>query len=258
MASLILMIQFMTRYPLPGTIPFTVEHFVQGMKWMPLVGLFIGMPAALAMLLLSSLLGPEVSAFLAVAILIIVTGGLHLDGIGDTADGLFSCQSKDKVLAIMRDSTLGANGVIAIVLTILIKYLLLASLPVTVAVTALLAAPLCARMALTWHAATAKYARAEAGLGEFVNQVGTAQAMAATLFALGLLIPVLLLLHLSLHLHLLILTTIVAFTILVAVLFARSLTKKVGGITGDTIGATIELCEISTLLILYLFWKHLL
>ena len=258
MASLILMIQFMTRYPLPGAIPFTARHFVEGMKWMPLVGLFIGLPAALAVLLFSSLLGAELSALAAVVLLIVVTGGLHLDGIGDTADGLFSCRPREEMLAIMRDSTLGANGVIAIVLTILIKYVLLAGLPASVAAVALLAAPLSSRMALTWHAATAQYSRAEPGLGEFVNQVGFSQARSASLIALALLIPLLLFLQMSWPLYLLLLGAIFVGAILIAVLFARTLVQKVGGITGDTIGATIELCELCTLLIFYLFWKHLL
>lgn len=257
MASLILMIQFMTRYPVPGAIPFSAEYFVQGMKWMPVVGLLVGLPAALVMLLAPPFLGAGLSAFAAVFLLILVTGALHLDGIGDTADGLFSCRSREEMLLIMRDSTLGVNGVTAIVLTILLKYLLLAALPAATAASALLAAPLAARMALTWHAATASYARAESGLGEFVNRVGLSQAAHASLIALVLLVPVLFFLQMSWPLSLLLLIAILASTILIAVLFARSLTKKVGGITGDTIGATIELCELSTLLIFYLFWKHL-
>lgn len=257
MSSLILMIQFMTRYPVPGAIPFSAEYFVQGMKWMPVVGLLVGLPAALVMLIAPPFLGSGLSAFVAVLILIIVTGALHLDGIGDTADGLFSCRSREEMLAIMRDSTLGVNGVTAIVLTILLKYLLLATLPATTAAIALLAAPLAARMALTWHAATAEYARAESGLGEFVNQVGLPQARSASLIALALLTPILLFMPMAWPLCLLLLAVTLTGTILIAVLFARSLTQKVGGITGDTIGATIELCELCTLLIFYLFWKHL-
>ena len=258
MSSLILMIQFMTRYPVPGAIPFSAQHFVQGMKWMPLVGLLVGLPAALMMLVAVPFFGTSLSAFAAVLILILVTGGLHLDGIGDTADGLFSCRPREEMLVIMRDSTLGANGVTAIVLTILLKYLLLAALPVTTAAIALLAAPLAGRMALIWHAASAPYARAEPGLGEFVNQVGFSQARSASLIALALLIPLLLFLQMSWPLYLLLLGAIFVGAILIAVLFARTLVQKVGGITGDTIGATIELCELCTLLIFYLFWKHLL
>ncbi len=257
MSSLILMIQFMTRYPVPGAIPFSAAYFVQGMKWMPLVGLLAGLPAALAMLAAGPFLGSGLSAFVALFLLILVTGALHLDGIGDTADGLFSCRPREEMLAIMRDSTLGVNGVTAIVLTLLLKYELLAALPATTAAIALLAAPLAARMALTWHAATAPYARAEPGLGEFVNRVGFAQACSASLIALALLLPILLFIPMSWPLCLLLLVAIFTAVILIAVLFARSLTRKLGGITGDTIGATIELCELCTLLIFYLFWKHL-
>ncbi len=257
MPALILMIQFMTRYPVPGVIPFTAEHFVQGMRWMPLVGLLIGVPAALGLLAGSALLGNSLAAFVAVLMLIMVTGGLHLDGIGDSADGLFSCRPPEEMLAIMRDSALGANGVTAICLTILLKYLLLAPLPISFAVPALLAAPLIARMALTWHAAVAPYARAEPGLGEFVNQVGLRQALEATSLAGLLLLPVLCLLPLALPLVLLALFAMPLAAILVAVLFARMLIRKIGGITGDTIGATIELCETGVLFLFYLLWRHL-
>ena len=65
MRSLILMIQFMTRYPIPLEIEFTAERFVRGMKWMPLVGLLVALPAAGALYLLDSLLGREIGALAA-------------------------------------------------------------------------------------------------------------------------------------------------------------------------------------------------
>ena len=161
MRSLILMIQFMTRYPIPLEIEFTAERFVRGMKWMPLVGLLVALPAAGALYLLDSLLGREIGALAAVIVLILVTGGLHLDGIADTADGLFSYRSRERMLAIMRDSTLGTNGVTAIVLSVLVKFVLVKNIPATGAICAVLAAPVLGRMALTWHSAVARYAREE-------------------------------------------------------------------------------------------------
>ena len=125
MKALILMIQFMTRYPIPLQIDFTAERFVQGMKWMPLVGLLAALPAVAGYALADAWLGRDVAAIVAVILLITVTGGLYLDGIADAADGLFSYRSRERMLEIMRDSTLGANGVIALVLTILLKYILL-------------------------------------------------------------------------------------------------------------------------------------
>ena len=186
MKSLILMIQFMTRYPIPVTIEFTAERFVQGMKWMPLVGLLAALPATIAFLVADRLLGAELATIVAVIALILITGGLHLDGIADTADGLFCYRSRERMLEIMRDSTLGANGVIAIVLTVFLKYLLLHNIPTSGAALAVLVTPVLGRMALVWHSAVARYAREERGIGDYVNQTGLAQAAAATCVSLAL------------------------------------------------------------------------
>ena len=258
MQALILMIQFMTRYPIPVTVDFTAERFVQGMKWMPLVGLLAGLPAAAGFLLADWLLGREMAAIAAVILLIVVTGGLHLDGIADTADGLFCYRSRERMLEIMRDSTLGANGVIAIVLAILVKYILLHAIPGDGGVPALLIAPLLGRMALTWHSAVARYAREERGIGDFVNQTGLAQASAATLLSLVLVTAILLLGGMQPSLVPLVVGILHLPSIGLAVLFAAYLSWRLGGITGDTIGATIELAELLSFFVFFLVWKFVL
>jgi adenosylcobinamide-GDP ribazoletransferase len=258
MKALILMIQFMTRYPIPVQVEFTAERFVQGMKWMPLVGLLAALPAAAGFAIADALLGREIAAIVAVILLITFTGGLHLDGIADTADGLFSYRSRERMLEIMRDSTLGANGVIALVLTIFLKYILLHNIPAAGAVPAVLITPVLGRMALTWHSAVAPYAREEQGIGDYVNQTGLPQATAATLVSLALVTGILIfwgvplvsvpLVALILHLP----------PILLAVLFAAYLKWRLGGITGDTIGASIELAEILSFFVFLLVWKFFL
>ncbi|WP_051553694.1 adenosylcobinamide-GDP ribazoletransferase [Desulfobulbus elongatus] len=256
MQALILMIQFMTRYPIPVAIDFTAERFVQGMKWMPLVGLLVALPAAGGFVLADWLLGRELAALIAVILLIGVTGGLHVDGLADTADGLFSYRSRERMLEIMRDSTLGVNGVIAVVLAILLKYLLLRAIPADGAVPALLAAPVLGRMALVWHSAVARYARQERGIGDYVNQTGLVQAVFATLFSLilvggmlffwGVRANVIPWLTLILHLP----------PVGLAVGFAAYVKWRLGGITGDTIGASIELAELLSLFVALLVWKY--
>ena len=258
MQALILMIQFMTRYPIPVVIDFTAERFVQGMKWMPLVGLLAALPAAVGLLLADWLLGREVAAIVAVILLITVTGGLHLDGIGDTADGLFSYRSRERMLEIMRDSTLGTNGVIAVVLTILLKYIFLHAMPAEWAVPAVLAVPVLGRMALVWHSAVARYAREERGIGDYVNQTGLAQAAAATLLSLVLVTVILLLWGVPPARVPLVAVLVHLPPIALAVGFAAYLTRRLGGITGDTIGASIELAELLSLLIFLLVWKYVL
>ena len=258
MKALILMIQFMTRYPIPVTIEFTAARFVQGMKWMPLVGLLAALPATLGFLAADRLLGGEIGAIVAVIALILITGGLHLDGIADTADGLFSYRSRERMLEIMRDSTLGTNGVIAIVLTVLLKYLLLHNIPASGAPLAVLLTPVLGRMALTWHSAVARYAREERGIGDYVNQTGLSQALAATLLSLSLVSAILFLWGVAPGLIPLVVVILHAPALLLAVLFAWYLQQRLGGITGDTLGATIELAEILTFLVFLLVWKFLL
>jgi len=258
MKALILMIQFMTRYPIPVTIEFTAERFVEGMKWMPLVGLLAALPAAAGFVLADHFLGREVGAIVAVIVLIAITGGLHLDGIADTADGLFSYRSRERMLEIMRDSTLGTNGVIALVLTVLLKYIFLHNIPASGAALAVLATPVLGRMALVWHSAVGRYAREERGIGDYVNQTGLAQALAATLLSLMLVTALLLLWGLSPVLVPLVVVLLHLPAIGLAVGFAFWLQRRLGGITGDTIGATVEITEVASLLVFLILWKFLL
>jgi adenosylcobinamide-GDP ribazoletransferase len=258
MKSLILMIQFMTRYPIPVEVEFTAEHFVRGMKWMPLVGLLAGLPGALAFALADTWLDREVAALFAVIMLITVTGGLHLDGIADTADGLFSYRTRERMLEIMRDSTLGANGVIALVLTILLKCTLLAHIPGEGALLAVLATPVLGRTALTWHSACSCYAREVRGIGDYVNRTGMPQALAATAVSLGLLTLLLVLFGVRAALIPAVALVLILPPVALAVLFAVYLKRRLGGITGDTIGASIELAEILSFFVILLVWKFVL
>jgi len=256
MRALILMIQFMTRYPIPISVDFTAEHFVRGMKWMPLVGLLVAVPAAGGMMLADDLLGRDLAALLAVLLLIGITGGLHLGGLADTADGLFSYRSRERMLAIMRDSALGVNGVIAIVLAILVKYTLLRSIAPAGVVPAVLIAPVLGRMALVWHSASARYARDERGIGDFVNQTGLAQAGLATLASLVLVGGILLLWGVRLSAVPWLLLVFHLPPIVLAAGFAAHASRRLGGITGDTIGACIELSELLSFLVALLIWKY--
>jgi adenosylcobinamide-GDP ribazoletransferase len=257
MQALILMLQFMTRYPIPMEIEFSAAHFVRGMKWMPLVGLLAALPGALAFTLADIWLNREIAALFAVTMLITVTGGLHLDGIADTADGLFSYRTRERMLEIMRDSTLGANGVIALVLTILLKFTLLSHIPGHGALFAVLATPILGRTALTWHSASACYAREVRGIGDYVNQTGLPQALAATAVSFSLILLLLVLFGVRTALIPAVAMLLILPSIALATGFAVYLKNRLGGITGDTIGASIELSEMLSFFVILLVWKYL-
>jgi len=254
MRNFLLMVQFMTRIPVPLHIDFTPARFVGGMKWMPLVGLFVGFPAAAIYFCTAGILGAEIGSFLALVVLITVTGGLHLDGMGDTADGIFSYRPRDRVLEIMRDSTLGTNGVIAIILTILFKLLLLKSLAPAACLPALLSGPILGRMTVPWHAALVHYARDGKGMGDFTNQVGIRHAGSSMVVSFLLITGILLLSRAGFWFALGVSVLLHTLAASMAVAFAYYLRYRIGGITGDTFGASIELVEIMTFLTFLLIW----
>ncbi len=257
MRTFILMLQFMTRYPIAMHIDFTADRFVGGMKWMPVVGLCVGLPAGLLFFVTAPVLGSEVSSFLALVYLITVTGGIHLDGMGDTADGLFSYRPRERVLEIMRDSTLGTNGVIAVVLTIICKLLLLKNGAPAACVAALICGPIIGRMTIAWHAALVPYARDGKGMGDFTDQVQLPHACAALASSFFLIMVILPGAGLTFGSSFLLAALSHLFAVAIAVAFAFYLRSRIGGITGDTFGATIELTEMTTFLLFFLTWDYL-
>lgn len=114
MRSLIFALQFLTRLPLPGTAPAGPDTLAAAAKWFPLVGLIIGALLAMAHML-GARVDPWLGALLATIFWIVITGGLHLDGLADLADALGGAhRDPAKLLAIMRDPHTGVFGIIAL------------------------------------------------------------------------------------------------------------------------------------------------
>ncbi|MGE5613890.1 MAG: adenosylcobinamide-GDP ribazoletransferase, partial [Bacillota bacterium] len=112
MRRFILMLQFLTTLPVKINVKAGREDFGKGLVLAPLVGLVVGALTAGFNYLFGILFPPLVTAVLTVAVYILLTGGLHLDGLGDTADGIFSNRPAERVLEIMKDSRVGTNAVI--------------------------------------------------------------------------------------------------------------------------------------------------
>ncbi|MDU5948969.1 MAG: adenosylcobinamide-GDP ribazoletransferase, partial [Paenibacillus macerans] len=120
--------QFLTRFPVRAELDFTPELLRRSVRYYPLVGAAVGLSVWAAAVLSAWLLPPLPAAVLALIVWVWVTGGLHLDGWMDTADGLLSYRPREKMLEIMKDSRVGAMGVLACVLLLMLKASLLASL----------------------------------------------------------------------------------------------------------------------------------
>ncbi|NLI58067.1 MAG: adenosylcobinamide-GDP ribazoletransferase, partial [Clostridium sp.] len=126
----IIMLQFFTTIPIKQNIKSDVEDYGKGLVFAPLVGLIIGIILTGVYYGLERFFSAQVIFVFIIIAYIILTGGIHLDGLADTFDGLFSGKSKEKILEIMRDSRIGTNGVLAIVCLLLLNYKLFLSLDV--------------------------------------------------------------------------------------------------------------------------------
>jgi adenosylcobinamide-GDP ribazoletransferase len=232
-------IQFLTILPLPrGLCP--GERALGGsLPFFPVVGLGIGAVVAVIDWGLGILFPAGVTSVLAVILLIAASGGLHLDGLADTADGFFSSRPRERILEIMRDSRTGPMGVAAIVCVIALKITLIASVSPPARTWVLLLTPVAGRCALLIQMAILPYVRAE-GLARIFHQN---RSLGHALWALTFLIaaggfagriPGLVAGGVSL---------------LFALLFTVYVRRRIGGLTGDTLGAACEWTELAPALV---------
>jgi adenosylcobinamide-GDP ribazoletransferase len=176
-----------------------------------------------------------VACVFTVILLIAASGGLHIDGLADTADGFFSARPRERILDIMKDSRTGPMGVAAIVCIVALKIALIASVAGPWRWWVLLMTPLAGRCALLVHFALLPYVRPEGGLAGIFHRNrsrGHALWALAVLLAAG---------YLTGRLPGLIAG---GGAFLIALLFTAYSFRRIGGLTGDTLGAACELTEL--------------
>lgn len=234
--GLLLAIQFLTRLPINKQVDFNNENLSKSILFFPLVGIIIGGIGGLTYYIFSYM-NKDIGAFFAVLSMIIVTGGLHLDGLSDTADGFYSYRDKEKILEIMKDSRIGAFGVISIVLDILLKYIILSNLEGNIPLILGLSYGN-SRLVISYIMSTKKIGRKN-GLGDMFHK-SNPQKYA---FVGGIVYILILIVLNPVYLIPLLFSFIIGEIITVITY------KKIDGFTGDVYGATIELAEIVSLVV---------
>jgi len=236
MHSFLIGLQFLTRLKLEKQTVWTAQDFGRSVKFFPLVGLVVGLVWAVVYYVGRHFLPSYVLAAVLVVSHLVITGGLHVDGFMDTADGIFSGRSRERMLEIMKDSRVGANGVMAFGVLLLLKWSLLLDMPGWHLPEALVIAPMVGRMAMVIGIIKFPYARPE-GIGKAFAEHAEKRSLyiataytAITVAAVGL-------------------TAVYAALAAVAVAwaFARYITRLLGGLTGDVYGAITELAELCVL-----------
>ncbi len=226
--------RFLTIFSLPGNFGTTRDDLVHAAPFFPLVGLLLGGLAVFCCWCFSLILPPIPVAVLGVGVLAFFSGALHLDGLADAADGFFSARPKDQALEIMRDSRIGAMGVVALLFVILLKIACLTSLDPILAGKAILLMPFAGRVSLVVLMAILPYARSGTGLGDmFYSDKMKIIALVWLLFFTGI---VCLLVGLQGLIT-------VGFILIMLFAYAGYCKKKISGATGDTLGAGCELAE---------------
>jgi adenosylcobinamide-GDP ribazoletransferase len=213
----------------------SVENLAAARYAFPLVGLVLGGLLAGLSELLSYLHAPNsIAAFLLISAAVALTGALHLDGLADTFDGLFLAGDRERRLATMRDPHIGTFGVTALVLVLLGKYAAISLLSRHDRSLGLIGAVFESRCLLLASAAVGQYARAEGTGRVFISSTGRPEATGFVSIALGL--SLILLARNG---------AVAAFLALGVALGLSFLAKlRVGGITGDILGAVGELGEL--------------
>lgn len=238
--------QFLTVLPVGAAQMTPADELQRSRAYFPLVGACLGAIAAVVDVATRVVLPPMVTTVLVLAVLAFLTGGLHLDGLMDSCDGLFGWRTPPERLAIMRDSRVGSYGVAGGVLVLLLQFACLSSLTGWLRSGGIITMATVGRWAMVYATVSFPYARAE-GLGAaFTQGAGRRELVIATLLALAIGSaalgpggPPLL---------------IAAW--LTAWLIARATLRKLPGLTGDIYGAINEVVTVVALLALAAYQEH--
>ncbi|GAA0866200.1 adenosylcobinamide-GDP ribazoletransferase [Paraclostridium tenue] len=246
-------LQFFTRIPIRVNIGFD-EEFHKTMYYFPLVGFVLGILYFIIGLVSSFLFDSYITSVNILISTVILTGGLHLDGVGDTFDGIYSYRDKEKILEIMKDSRLGTNAMLSVLFLMLMKLGLIYSIVQSGQLYNLIFMPAFARMAIVIACYKSVTPRKN-GMGNvFIGKPSLKMILTGIVYTVILIIIMGITLF---NLNSLDLIKVIAFIPIMIILsrcFVRYIYSKIDGITGDILGCTSELMEVMYLIYIYLIF----
>ena len=245
------LLQFMTRIPVKADVGFD-EEFHKSIVYFPLVGFIIGLISYIIGQLAIRVFDPFLTSILIVAGEVILTGGLHIDGLGDTFDAIYSNRDKEKMLEIMKDSRLGTNSLLAILFLVLIKIGLLNALMCRNLMCLIIFMPMISRLSvivMLYKTVTPR----KVGMGNiFIGKATLGMFITAIAYTIVIVGCVAKFLFGSSYINIIKLLLSIVAVMLFDQLFKKHIYKKIDGVTGDILGCTIELNELVFLLFSYI------
>mgnify|MGYP002516104755 FL=1 len=245
------LLQFMTRIPIKADIGFD-EEFHKSIVYFPLVGFVIGLISFFIGSLAIRIFDPFITSILIVAGEVILTGGLHIDGLGDTFDAIYSNRDKERMLEIMKDSRLGTNSLLAILFLVLIKIGLLNSAINSNLMYLIIFMPMISRLGvivMLYKTVTPR----KVGMGNiFIGKATLGMFITAIVYTIVIIVAISKFIFLSTDFNIIRLLLSIVAVMIFDYLFKNHIYKKIDGVTGDILGCTIELGELIFLLFSYI------
>ena len=246
-----LAVGFFTRIPVPSVNDFKESELNKSVKYFPLIGCIVGLIGLAAYYIAGHIFPHTVAVLISMAATIFVTGAFHEDGLADSADGLGGGWQREQVLTIMQDSRLGTYGAVALFFALMAKFQLLNSMHTDTVIMILICAHALSRLSAVWMMVALPYAKADINSNSkakpLATEISRCDCWLANLFGL---LPLFALLWL-------IQTTIQNWQITLGYVFflvaaigagwfwwLALLKRKLGGYTGDTLGAIQQISEI--------------
>ncbi|MGL5440571.1 MAG: adenosylcobinamide-GDP ribazoletransferase [Filifactoraceae bacterium] len=239
---------FLTKIPIKYNPSIEDKDFHKNVVFFPLVGSVLGIMLCVASFVLSIKLTASMGAILLLAFYVTLTGGLHLDGVGDSFDGLFSYREKARILEIMKDSRIGTNGILGIIFVLLVKFIAFKDFIEMGSYIPILIMPIVGRIALVIGCYNGKNAR-EIGMGKvYIGNVIKGDFIITLLLASLLVLASISIMKSTFKIF-------ISITIcIIYVLISREfIYKKIDGITGDILGFFCETSEVLFLILCYFF-----
>ena len=234
-------LQFLTRLPVGGEVEHSDEAFARSARFYPAVGLLVGAIAA-GVYFVSSIFFPSIlSTVLALLTGVAATGALHEDGLADSFDGLIGGQDRDRTLEIMRDSSIGTYGILALIFAFALKLTAISEMWGWDAFWSIIIAHAVSRHAMVEVIGRYDYARSDSAKFSKPDVSGE-DLTYARLWVIAALVASALLVGIW--------ATLVGVAVMAVVVsgFAQTFVRKIGGYTGDCLGATQQIAEAAFLL----------
>jgi adenosylcobinamide-GDP ribazoletransferase len=227
-------VAFLTRIPVPASMQAAPEALSSAAMFFPLVGLLVGAGAIALNRLFSRFVARDVMVVIVLIFLVGITGGLHEDALADAADGFGGGWNKDQVLAIMRDSRVGSFGAVAIALALLARFVFLSNIPLHRFDGYLVAGQVTSRWTALPLAFFLPPAREQSGLGARVaGRTTILTLIAGTLLTIAIV-------GIALKMQAL---WVMLTAVIVTAATAAYYRYRIGGVTGDCMGATTQITE---------------